>query len=297
MALCFITAAIFWLFNALNKEYSTNIRFPLHFEFDQNQFAPARTLPQTILINVNGSGWDLFRKYFGVKVPMLTINLERPTETKKIVGASLPPMLASQMGSIKINHIVLDTIRLSIEPRVSKKFKITTDLTNLTFRNDAGRISPVVISPDTVELSGPASVINAVADPLVITVPPKIVGKNFNEEIEVELENLQFVRRNPPVVTVTFDVGDIVDIEKKVIFNGDKLPWGYVSERDSVVCIFSVPRRSLDEFNSARLEADVLIKDQNQLKRGETFTYSPFVTGLPLFVELRKIDSVKVKRY
>ena len=33
--LCFFAALVFWLFNAFNKNYAANIRFPLRFEYNQ----------------------------------------------------------------------------------------------------------------------------------------------------------------------------------------------------------------------------------------------------------------------
>ncbi|HZY81108.1 MAG TPA: hypothetical protein VFE50_16405, partial [Cyclobacteriaceae bacterium] len=164
VALCFITATIFWLFNALNKSYSTSIRFPVEFGFDRSKFAPAGQLPQTLLINVKGTGWDLFRKYFGVKVPVLTIPIERPAETRKIVASTLPVMLASQLGTIQINHVVLDTIRLYIEPRIYRKFKLVLDTTALNFKDNYARVGAVQITPDSVDLSGPVSVIHDTPD-------------------------------------------------------------------------------------------------------------------------------------
>lgn len=297
VALCFITATIFWLFNALNKTYSTSIRFPLQFEFDRSKFAPVGPLPQNLLINVKGTGWDLFRKYFGVKVPVLTINLERPAETRKILASTLPVKLAQQMGSTQINHIVLDTIRLHIEPRIYRKFPLVIDTTVLAFKNNMARISKVTITPDSVDLSGPVSIIHNMPDPIVLQTREGKIGNNFSEEIEIDIPELDYVQRNPPVVEVKFEVGEMVSSTKVIRLDRDKLPWGYVAQRDSITVNFSVPQKHLGKFNASELYGTLPSVKDESLKRGETANFSPLVHGIPPYAEVVSVDSVSVKHY
>lgn len=297
VALCFITAAIFWLFNALNKTYSTSIRFPLQFEFDRSKFAPAGQLPQSLLINVKGSGWDLFRKYFGVKVPVLTIPLERPAETRKIVASTLPVVLASQMGTIQINHIVLDTIRLQIEPRIYRKFKLAIDTTTLQFRENYARISPVEITPDSVDLSGPVTIIHDTPDPIVLKLPESRLADNFRAEVEVDIPDQEYLQRNPPVVEVKFDVGEMVSAKQVIRLDTDNLPWGYVSQSDSITCTFLVPQKSFGKFSASELYGTLPSVKPESLKRGETGNFIPVVHGIPPYAKVESVDSVSVKHF
>ena len=297
MSLCFITAAIFWLFNALNKTYSTSIRFPLQFAYDNTKFAPVGQLLQTLLINVRGTGWDLFRKYFGVKVPTLFIPLERPADTRKIVGSTLPTRLASQMGTIQINHVIVDTVRLHIEPRIYRKFPLVVDTTALTFKKDFTRISRVTITPDSVDLSGPVSVIHNMPDPIVLKLTNSKIGNNFREEVEVEIPDAEFVQRNPPVVEVKFDVGELVSAKQLIRLEHSNLPWGYVTQQDSIQCSFRIPQKYYGKFTASELYGTLPVMDKDQLKRGETGTFIPIVHGIPPFAEIVSVDSVKVKHY
>ena len=297
VTLCFVAASIFWLFTALNKSYSTNIRFPLQFEFDRSKFAPAEQLPQTILINVKGTGWDLFRKYFGVKVPKLTIPIERPAETKKIVASTLPMVLSSQMGNIQINHVVLDTIRLQLEPLIYRKVPLVVDTTTLDFRGNFGRTGPVVITPDSVDLSGPISSIHDTPDPIVLTISNRRIDSNFTGELEVMVPDPDYIQRNPPVVEVRFEVGELVPVEKKVAVEPMTLPWGYVAQADSVTISCRVPAKVLQAFRDAPISASLPNLAEDAIKRGETKTFLPKIHGLVPFVELMHVDSVRVRHF
>src|SRR5687767_8995754 len=42
VALCIFAATVFWLFNALNKSYTTNINLPLTFDYDQDSYIAVR---------------------------------------------------------------------------------------------------------------------------------------------------------------------------------------------------------------------------------------------------------------
>lgn len=297
VALCFITASIFWLFNALNKTYSTNIRFPLQFEFDRSKFAPVGQLPQSLLINVKGTGWDLFRKYFGVKVPTLTLEIERPAETRKILASTLPVRLQAQMGSTQINHIVLDTVRLHIEPLIYRKFPLAVDTAALTFKNNMARISKVKITPDSVDLSGPVSLIHDMPDPILLKLSEGRIGGNVREEVEIEIPGLEDVHRNPPVVEVQFEVGEMVSTTQVIRLDRDKLPWGYVAQQDSIKVSFNVPQKYLGKFHASELYGTLPTVKGESLKRGETGSFVPLVHGIPPYAEVVSTDSVKVKHY
>ncbi len=297
VALCFITAAIFWLFNALSKTYSTSIRFPLQFEFDQNKFAPAGQLPQSLLINVKGTGWDLFRKYFGVKVPVLTIPIARPAETRKIVASTLPVVLASQLGTIQINHVVLDTLRLSLEPRIYRKFPIVVDTSSLNFKDNYARISTVTITPDSVDLSGPVSVIHDTPDPIVLKLTNSRLGANFRDEVEVEISEQEYLQRNPPVVEVRFEVGEMRTAKQLIRLETNNLPWGFVAQQDSISCTFNVPVKFFGKFSASELYGTLPLVTSESLKRGETGAFTPLVHGIPPYAEVVEVDTVQVKHF
>ncbi len=168
VSLCVLTAMVFWIFNAFNKNYSTNVRFPILFEFDGEKYAPADHLPKTVNLNVSGNGWDLFRRHLGIKVPSVIIPLERPKEIRKIVGSTLAPMLATQVGNLKINYVVTDTLHLQIDERDSHRYKLGIDVSGITFRKGYGRTSPIVLLPDSVDLNGPQSRLHAVSDSILL---------------------------------------------------------------------------------------------------------------------------------
>ena len=294
--LCLLAATVFWIFNALNKDYATNVRFPLLFEFDDSKYIPVEPLPQVIVLNVSGNGWDLFRKSVGVKVPHIAIALERPVETRKIVASALSPVVASQIGALQVNYIVSDTLRLKIEPKISRKIKLTANLQGVSYELGFGRISPVTIMPDSISLEGPKSLLEQMGDTLTVFVHAPRIDGNFQENIEVTLKDGMLIKRNPPVAEVRFDVGLIETQEFRLRLKTPRMPWGIEADHDSIRCVFLVPKRDHDLFLT-EIEKVTAVLRLVELKKGEARKIVPEIRDLPPYVGLIHIDTVVLKRY
>ncbi len=289
VVLCILAAMVFWVFNAFNKEYSTNLRFPILFEFDGERYVPAEHFPKSVTLNVTGIGWDLFRRRIGVKIPSVIIPLERPAEIKKIVASTLVPVVATQIGSLKINFVVTDTLYLQIDKRDSHRYKLGADVSAVTFREGYGRISPVVVLPDSVKLEGPESRLHALIDSILLTVENKNVSENFREEVEISFTGSEFVKRDPPVAQVMFEVGQVQAVNKKLKVVLD-FPIGIV--KDSVDASFQVPLNRVEDFKTQSREIVLSISTKYLIKRRSLL---PKLSNVPSYAVLLRIDSVHLK--
>ena len=296
VSLCFLAATVFWFFNALNKFYSTNVRFPLQFEYDQQKYVPSKPLPHDVYVNVMGNGWDLLRKYLGLKLPAVVIALERPVEIKKIVGSTLPPLLASQLGNLKINHIVTDTLYISIEAKDSIRMKVFVDPKEITFKKGYGRISPIVVLPDSIQAEGPVSFLKKLPDSLVIELPSNELHSNYREQMPVKL-GYESIKRTPPVVEVMFEVGEVTEVQQKIKLDLVNVPefTHVMQDRDSVGCIVQVPKSRVDDFQqmSSGIRAQIDLRETRTGGR----KVLPSVRGLPPYGSLVSVDSVRMKLY
>lgn len=292
--LCLLAASIFWLFNAFNKSHTSTIRFELHFEFDNQKFVSVSPLPHQISINVTGSGWDLIRKTIGMKVPDLIIPLERPLETKKIPASALTPVLITQLGDLQINYIVTDTLYTNVDEKVTKTFKLSVDLSKVKFREGFGSTGVVELSPDSVVIDGPKSIISLIPDTILLSVHGKQVSKSFQDELEVPLFNTESINRNPPVVSLRVEVSRVANIEAMIKVKAVNLSQARKSYfADSVKVLIQVPadrsedlRHKLSQIN-AILDAQVVAKGSNKIY--------PTVVGLPIYARVVSIDSVSLK--
>lgn len=295
--MCFITALVFWFFNALNKNYSTNLKFGVNFQFDQEKYIPVDPLPKAVFMNVSGNGWDILRKSLGVNMPDMNISLERPTEVKKIVGSTLPSLLAGQLGNLQINHVVTDTLYLKIDPIENRKLKVTVDQQNLSFAKGFGRLSPIVFLPDSVLLEGPKRIIEDLPDSILLEIGAKNISKDFRDEVGVEVPNGNLIKKHPEEVEVIFEVVEWMEVSKKILLEIENAP---VNVRlgiaqDSVQCLIQIPKSQQESLNQ-NVADQIGILDLKGIRRGEK-KLLPRVEGLPSNARLLQVDSVLIKLY
>jgi hypothetical protein len=293
VVLCIFAATVFWFLNALNKTYTTNLRFPLSFDYDHQNFVPVKALPHTIRINVTGNGWDLFRRSAGLKIPPLEIPLERPIETKKIIGSTLPAFFTNQIEGLEINYVLTDTIYVDLEPKAGRWVTLQLDTTQISIKEGYGLASYISILPDSIFIEGPKPIVNDLKEPLKLTLPFKNIDDQFMEDVEVQLPSAEVIKRDPPVVAVMFNVEKLVSIEdsvRLVIRNIPSTVWPVIGRKKIPVTI-TLPQNLADQLV---IDSVTAVLDLKKFKRGERMML-PKVAGLPPFSKAVRIDSVRVK--
>ncbi len=293
VALCVFAATVFWVFNALNKNYTTNINLPLQFDYDEEKYIAVRPLPQSIRFNVTGLGWNLARRSAGLRVPPLVVPLVQPADVKKIVGSTVPALVTNQPEGFEINYVLTDTLHVAIESKATKWIAVGVDVPNIVFRNGFGPVSDIEITPDSVFIEGPEKLINSLPDRLYLKIPDRNIDEDFSEDIEVKFLNDELIKRNPPTVSVSFDVDRYIEIEDSVrlaIANPPKGSWPVIGDKKLAVTI-AVPDGAQDTFFMDSLKAVVDLKD---FKRGEQ-KLVPKIVGLPKYSYVVDVDSVLIK--
>ena len=293
VVLCIFAATVFWFFNALNESYSTTISFPLVFDYDRERYIPVRPLPASVRLNVTGIGWNLFRRSVGVKVPPLVIPLDKPSDVRKIVGSTLPALFANQLSDFQINFVMTDTLRLSIEPKATRKVMLRLDLPPSIFREGYTLVSPIDIVPDSIFLEGPQRLINSLPDPVFLIIPQKNIDENFKEVVEIRFSNDEYIRREPLTADVEFQVDRLVEKEDSVklkLINAPKNAWPFI-ERKKVTCTVAVPETMLTLYNVDSVKAVV---DLENFSKGQA-KILPSLEGLPPFTKVIKVDSISIK--
>jgi hypothetical protein len=295
VALCIVAATVFWFFNSLNKEHTATISYPLNIQYDQARFIPVKPLPTHVALNITGSGWDLLRKSLGFKVTPLTMTLEKPTETFKIPPASLLSLAAVQLGVTRINHVANDTLHLRIEPRSRRKLKLAVNTRRLRFELGFGRASNISISPDSILLEGPHSLIAQMPDTLVLPFSTARISQSVKTDVDISFRESDNIRSTPSTASVAFDVDELKDIPLSVkVIVLPASPYRFQVSDDSTRLVLRVPSK-LSASLKEKLGLVALI-DLRELDAGVS-KVSPHVKGLPAFAEVLMVDSVTIRKY
>lgn len=291
--MCVLAAMVFWFFNALNKNYTTSISFPLAFDYDRVNFISIRPLPATVRINVTGIGWNLFRRSVGLKVPALVIPLDKPAEVKKIVGSTLPAFFANQLADFQINFVITDTLHVAIEPVAGRKLRISVDVPSVLLKKGYALVSDIEVVPDSVSLEGPQMLIAELSDPLRLRVPQRDIDETFDESLEVSFMNDELIRRNPASVVVKFQVDRLVEVSDSVRLEIIHAPEQAraVIKRAMLAVTLAIPESAMPNYQIDSVRAVIDLAD---FTKGERKVL-PQLKGLPPYSQITKIDSVYIK--
>jgi hypothetical protein len=292
VVLCIFAATVFWFFNALNKNYATNITFPLAFEYDQDRFVPVNSLPEKIRLNINGQGWDLFRQSLGIKVPVLSIPLDKPLETKRIVGSTLPILFSNQLSDVQINFALADTLHVDLDEKVKKVVSLQADSVPRFIHPDFGIAGEVTLVPESVTLEGPKKIIKAIAPSIQVSLPKSGISKAYDEEVELLFEHNDLIKRNPPLVQVKFQVERMAEVSNRIPLIVLHLPNRLKPQINvtEVQCTYRIPVRLTDKISADSVHAMI---DLARVSKGK-HTLAPQVVGLPEQAQLIRVDSVQI---
>lgn len=292
VVLCIFAATIFWFFNALNKSYTTNLNFPLSFDYDRENYVPVRTLPAQVRLNVTGNGWDLFKRSAGVKIVPLEIPLERPSDVKKIVGNTLQRFFSTQVDGMELNFVLTDTLYVDLEPKAGRWIKLTMDSIQFNLKKGYGLVSEVSIDPDSIFVEGPQPLINRIKEPFKLQLRQRNIDESFSEDVEIDLPQSDVIKRDPPTVAIQFEVDRMINLIDSVRLAAENIPPTISNIEETWVPVtFEVPEGT----NMQELLKDVrAVMDLKNFKRGSA-KILPQVQGLPPFTRVVKIDSVNIK--
>lgn len=293
VVLCIFTATVFWFFNALNKTYTTNINFPLAFDYDEENFMPVDGLPQSVRLNVTGNGWELFKRSTGVKLDPLEIPLERPAEVKKIVGSGLTFAFTNQLNGLEINRVLNDTLYLDLEPRIGRWIKLAVDSIQYNIKQGHGLTSDIAIVPDSTYVVGPKRIVEKIKEPVMLDIPQRNIDEHYIENIEVELPFQKVLSREPVSVSVMFNVEEMITVMDSIQLVVENIPPSVSDVMNSgrLPVTVSIPESFMEGLIMDSVKAVLDLKTFS----GGTARIFPRVEGLPPYSRVVKIDSVIVR--
>lgn len=172
---CLLAAGLFWQMNALNKTYTTRINFPLSWHYDSVHYVPLRPLPASLPVTVTGQGWRLLRANMGWGTRPADLR-PVPLPGTRYLPADGHRGLQNALEGVQVTEWAGDTLRLTFDRCISRRLP-------LGLPADSARFYTARFSPTVVTFRGPATVVNALANPFPVALPP--AGSDNDVEVPV----------------------------------------------------------------------------------------------------------------
>ena len=209
ISIVFITlfSIVLWVFVSFSGEYFTTLKFPIKVTGIPENKSLADQSVQEVTLNLKGQGWQLAQLTFG-RNPDFIVKAN-PSSGKQSIALRNEIDANNWLStSLQVLEIEPEKINFDVESISSKTVKIEPQI-DMTFKSNYGLVSGVKLSPDSVRISGPESVISKVEN--VYTEEKTFEGtdKTINENIA--LQKIDFVEMSIDQTNIEFDVQKIVD--------------------------------------------------------------------------------------
>jgi hypothetical protein len=114
--LCIGGAVVFWMLNALNKVYTTDISCPVVFIIDESRISGPKVPPPSVMhIEVSGRGWSLLRYLLRLNVQSVELPVTKISQGGHIESETLRLIFDTSLKDLKVRRVWIDeTLRLHV---------------------------------------------------------------------------------------------------------------------------------------------------------------------------------------
>lgn len=294
ITLCLVAASTFWFFNAMNGDHTADVSYPIQFIYNKEKITPVNPLPEKVQFNASGFGWNLLRKTIKLNRKPIFVRINNLTSVKFITAEDLLPVVKSQLDDIKINYLLQDTIPLQFETVVIKSFPVRVDSTKISMLPGNEIVSPIKITPSTITLTGPSSMVNSLKDSFFVEIPERNIESDYEEDIILEFDLPSQVSYIPEDVLVAFDVAQFTQETVNVTPTLEGFPdWADIAGKDRIKLTVLIKPEDIDKLKNDDLISYVKFSSMAgdstfpvQLKNPPPYIREYFFT--PAFVEFDK---------
>lgn len=202
---CLLISAIFWVFNALNKDYNTSIVFPIKLEYDKSKYLITKPLSKSVKLAVSGYGWYLFSYSLGINQRPIKIiydpNYDGVVNEDAIVEAA-----KSTYPNIKISQLVGEKLLFSVDTLSTKNIHLKLDEQKLNIPNGRKITSDISIEPAFFQCSGPKEEIQNLPDTVTFSLQDRVIESEFEDKIEINYHPSPSIKSKSIKVKVAFKV-------------------------------------------------------------------------------------------
>lgn len=263
-------ATTFWFLRAMDKDYTTNLSFPVRLKVDSGMVSVGPA-PEDIVLNVSGQGWAILKRSLLLQKEELVIDATSVTNPMAVESRLLYPMVADKIKGLKVNFVKTERLNLNHDFLDQKKIHFVLDpiLKKIPFKNKPE------LSVSEVSLSGPRSYISALPEEIHIKIP---VSKVEQEE-DVSFNVYEFIPRgvqaSDTLIEMKYMLVHMDHVELTVPIKYEGFPWSVRRgmERESALISFDIERSLKKKISKShfRIVADYDRRSDGRVKIRQTF--------------------------
>lgn len=168
---CFCIATVFWLLIALSRDYPTKVTFPIEYTNLPGKKVIVNDLPDSISLDIQATGFRIMAYSFTEKRKTLEVDVAARLLSGRMIQSEVMAMPTKVFASdfnkqfgpdVKILGYQPDSIVFYFSDLIMKRLPVKLDL-NLRFDKQYDYAGDIQILPDSVDVSGPPSIVNSLS--------------------------------------------------------------------------------------------------------------------------------------
>jgi hypothetical protein len=216
-AICLFIATILWFLNALSKNYTTEIAYPVKYvNMPKNKFI-INEPPRKLQLRVNAHGFTLLRYKLRLAFSPVVLNISELMEENKVASGSfyniqsgsIQDNISRQISSdINILNIRPPTLQLAFDSLESRFVPVGTNL-EIQYLSRFNQAGDIQIIPSFIEITGPRAVVEQIDT--IFTQRRQFKNIKSNIEKETALEIPEKITVDPPKVLILIPVDEFTE--------------------------------------------------------------------------------------
>ncbi len=200
-------SVLLWVFVSFSGEFSITLNLPVEVVEVPENCSISSISTQDISIGLKGQGWQLAQHTLG-RDPKFFVPCPTELGNREISSRNVLAANSWLSSTLQLAEIIPEKINIQVEKTINKRVEVLPILA-LSYKPGYDLVSPIVIEPESVTVSGPASII----DDILIVNTEKLAITNIEEELSVKLKINQqkFIKTDFEECKVSFKVQKIVD--------------------------------------------------------------------------------------
>ncbi|MCR9011730.1 CdaR family protein [Gabonibacter chumensis] len=229
--ICLIIATVLWFLNTLNKEYATQITYPIRYTDLPKGKLLVSELPQEMTLEIRAHGFALLRYKIGTSFLPIVFNVNSYSngilDKKDMLDYTLNTIdikdrIAAQLNSdIKLLNITPETIHFQFSRFESKVVPVQPRV-EYTLKKQYMLKNPISVTPDKLTISGPASVIDTIQTVYTLPIRLKDLSKDITKN--VSFEDIHGVQIDDNNAKILIEVERFTESKKNVTLTVKNLP-------------------------------------------------------------------------
>ena len=190
---CFFIASIFWLLLALSKDYPSAVTFPITYTNLPGKKVIVNDLPDSITFQIKANGFRILAYSITTKRKALEVDVASRLLSGRLTQGevmALPTKVftadfAKQFGpDINIIGYQPDSIVFYFSDLTVKRIPVKLNM-ELEFDKQYDYAGEIILSPDSIDVSGPPSIVNAMTEVETENLHLLSVKLSLSEDVEL----------------------------------------------------------------------------------------------------------------